>query len=42
MGGRYKGNAFVTFPSTEQAKKALDEITGYILHERPVVIVNFS
>ncbi|CAB3375791.1 Hypothetical predicted protein [Cloeon dipterum] len=36
--GRMKGQAFITFPSVEQAQNALKEANGYILHDKPMVI----
>ena len=38
--GRMKGQAFVTFPSNELAAKAMSLLHGYILHEKPVIIVS--
>ncbi|MCL4137124.1 UNVERIFIED_CONTAM: hypothetical protein GTU68_044052, partial [Idotea baltica] len=37
--GRMKGQAFVTFPSTEAASLALKHTNGYILKDKPIVIV---
>ena len=39
--GRMKGQAFVTLPSEEKAKKALRDAHGYILQGKPMVIVSF-
>lgn len=39
LGGRMKGQAFVTFPDEEAASKALSVCNGYILHDRPMVAV---
>ncbi|XP_001635165.2 RNA-binding region-containing protein 3 [Nematostella vectensis] len=36
--GRMKGQAFVTLPSEEKAKRALREVHGYMLHGKPIVI----
>eukprot|EP00741_Cyanophora_paradoxa_P012651 tig00020614_g12222.t1 len=36
--GRMKGQAFVSFKSTEIATQALEDTHGYLLHERPLVI----
>ena len=38
--GRMKGQAFVTLPSEDKAKRALREAHGYILHGKPIVIVS--
>ena len=38
--GRMKGQAFITLPSEEKAKKALRDAHGYILHGKPMVIVS--
>lgn len=34
-----KGQAFVTFPSVEMAREALVTVNGYLLKEKPIVIV---
>lgn len=39
--GRMKGQAFVTLPSDEKAKKALRETNGYVLYDKPIVTVSF-
>ncbi|KAG0715370.1 RNA-binding protein 41 [Chionoecetes opilio] len=39
LGGRMKGQAFVTFPDEAAASKALTLCTGYLLHGRPLVAV---
>ncbi|XP_063845178.1 RNA-binding protein 41-like [Scylla paramamosain] len=39
LGGRMKGQAFVTFPDEEAASNALRLCTGYMLHGKPVVAV---
>ncbi|KAG9301779.1 hypothetical protein G9A89_003326 [Geosiphon pyriformis] len=36
--GRMRGQAFVKFPDVNIAKQALDEVHGYILHEKPMII----
>jgi len=36
--GRMKGQAFVTFPNENIAEKALIQVHGYILQEKPLVI----
>jgi len=36
--GRMKGQAFITFPSVELAQHGLEDINGYILKEKPLVI----
>ncbi|XP_071451256.1 RNA-binding region-containing protein 3-like [Hetaerina americana] len=36
--GRMKGQAFITLPSTTQAKTALSETNGYILKGKPLVV----
>jgi len=33
-----KGQAFVTFPSVELATRAMGEVHGYMLHEKPLVL----
>ena len=40
--GRMKGQAFITLPSEEKAKKALRDVHGYILQGKPMVIVSFN
>jgi len=35
---RMKDQAFVAFPTVEQATQALREVHGYILHKKPVII----
>ncbi|XP_045107991.1 RNA-binding protein 41-like [Portunus trituberculatus] len=39
LGGRMKGQAFVTFPDEEAASSALRLCTGYMLHGKPLVAV---
>lgn len=34
-----KGQAFVTFPSERQAQEALEDANGYILKDKPMVVV---
>ncbi|CAG8591969.1 9264_t:CDS:2 [Ambispora leptoticha] len=36
--GRMRGQAFVKFPDVNLATKALDEVHGYILYDKPMVI----
>ncbi|KAI9202004.1 uncharacterized protein BJ171DRAFT_194118 [Polychytrium aggregatum] len=36
--GRMKGQAFVKFPSIELSTRALDDVHGYVLHDKPIVI----
>ncbi|RXG70425.1 U11/U12 small nuclear ribonucleoprotein 65 kDa protein, partial [Armadillidium vulgare] len=36
--GRMKGQAFITFSSEEMAAKAIDEVNGFILKDKPMVI----
>lgn len=36
--GRMKGQAFITLPSEDKAKKALRDVHGYILQGKPMVI----
>lgn len=33
-----KGQAFITFPKVEQASEALEDVNGYILNDKPMVI----
>jgi U11/U12 small nuclear ribonucleoprotein SNRNP65 len=42
MSGKMKGQAFVTFDSIEMAQKAMDEVVGFLLHDRPIVLVRAS
>lgn len=39
MEGRMKGQAFVTFPSVELAREALTTVNGYLLRDKPIVVV---
>lgn len=39
--GRMKGQAFVGLPSERSAEKALKETNGYVLHDKPLVVVSF-
>jgi len=39
--GRLKGQAFITFPGVEMATQALDEVHGYVLKGKPLVIVRY-
>jgi len=36
-----RGQAFVIFPNEEMASQALTDVHGYILHNKPMVIVSF-
>lgn len=38
LGGRMKGQAFVTFENEEIATNALNTCNGYMLHDKPIVI----
>lgn len=40
--GRMKGQAFVGLPSEQSAEKALRETNGYVLHDKPLIVVSFS
>lgn len=40
--GRMKGQAFITLPSEDKAKKALRDVHGYILQGKPMVIVSLN
>lgn len=37
--GRMKGQAFVTFPNTRMAETALDDVLGFCLNGKPLIIV---
>ena len=37
-----KGQAFITLPSEDKAKKALRHVHGYILQGKPMVIVSLN
>lgn len=39
--GRMKGQAFIGLPSERSAEKALKETNGYILNDKPLVVVSF-
>lgn len=39
--GRMKGQAFIGLPSEKSAEKALRDTNGYVLHEKPLVVVSF-
>lgn len=39
--GRMKGQAFVGLPSVQSAEKALQETNGYVLFDKPLVVVSF-
>lgn len=38
--GRLKGQAFLKFKSIEMAQKALLKTNGYILHDKPMIVVS--
>lgn len=38
--GRMKGQAFVSYSSTEEATEALEETNGYKLQDKPIVVVS--
>lgn len=38
--GRLKGQAFVTFSKIQRAQQAVNEANGYVLYDRPLVIVS--
>jgi U11/U12 small nuclear ribonucleoprotein 65 kDa protein len=40
LGGRMKGQAFVTFPSVEMASLALEDTLGYIMDGKPILMVS--
>lgn len=37
-----KGQAFIGLPNEKAAAKALNEANGYVLFEKPMVVVSFS
>jgi RNA recognition motif-containing protein len=39
--GRMRGQAFVTFQDEELAEEALEEVNGFKLHDKPMIIVCF-
>lgn len=39
--GRMKGQAFVGLPSEQSAEKALRETNGYVLYDKPLIVVSF-
>lgn len=39
--GRMKGQAFIGLPNERSAEKALKETNGYVLHDKPLVVVSF-
>lgn len=39
--GRMKGQAFIGLPNEKAAAKALREANGYILYDKPMVVVSF-
>jgi U11/U12 small nuclear ribonucleoprotein SNRNP65 len=40
--GRMKGQAFVGLPSERSAEKALRDTNGYVLYDKPLVVVSFT
>lgn len=40
--GRMKGQAFIGLPSEKSAEKALRDTNGYVLHDKPLVVVSFT
>ena len=38
--GRMKGQAFITFPTEDQAKQALTDTNGFVLHSKPMAVVS--
>lgn len=40
--GRMKGQAFVGLPSERSAERALRDTNGYVLYDKPLVVVSFS
>lgn len=40
--GRMKGQAFIGLPSERSAEKALRDTNGYILYDKPLVVVSFN
>lgn len=36
-----KGQAFVGLPSEQSAEKALRDTNGYVLYDKPLVVVSF-
>jgi len=39
--GRMKGQAFVGLPNEQSAEKALRETNGFVLYDKPLVVVSF-
>lgn len=39
--GRMKGQAFIGLPNEKAAARALKEANGYVLYEKPMVVVSF-
>lgn len=37
-----KGQAFVGLPSERSAEKALRDTNGYVLYDKPLVVVSFN
>lgn len=40
--GRMKGQAFIGLPSEKSAERALRDTNGYVLHDKPLVVVSFA
>ena len=40
--GRMKGQAFVGLPSERSAERALRDTNGYVLYDKPLVVVSFQ
>ncbi|KAI4896273.1 hypothetical protein NFI96_003664 [Prochilodus magdalenae] len=40
--GRMKGQAFIGLPTEKSAEKALRDTNGYVLHDKPLVVVSFT
>lgn len=36
-----KGQAFIGLPNEQSAEKALRETNGFVLHDKPLVVVSF-
>lgn len=37
-----KGQAFIGLPSEKSAERALRDTNGYVLHDKPLVVVSFT
>ena len=40
--GKMHGQAFVTLPDREAAVRALTDVLGFLLHDRPMILVRFD